>query len=338
MTNRKHIYIVYTGGTIGMKRSEQGYVPAPGYIAEQMEQMVDLHQPEMPRYTIREIDTPIDSSNITPTSWNEIAQDISINYQKYDGFIILHGTDTLAYTASALSFMLENLNKPVILTGSQLPLSEIRNDARAALITSLLLAGQYQMPEVAVYINNQLLRGNRTRKTSTNNFAAFTSPNYGPLANIGIKVITNKALWRRHTKRDLQVQAIQEAYLLCLPLFPGLPIPVLKNLLQPPLQAIVLEAYGSGNAPNNQPEFWQALKEAADRGVIIVNCTQCWHGGVNMQKYATGQALQDVGVISAFDMTPEAALAKLYYLFSKNLPPIKMKQQFQKDLRGELTV
>lgn len=338
MPRQKHIYIAYTGGTIGMQRSRDGYIPTPGFIAEQMAQMPELQQAEMPRYTIHEFATPIDSSNMTPDHWNMIAQNIAENYGKYDGFIILHGTDTMAYTASALSFMLENMNKPVILTGSQLPLSEVRNDARATLITALLLASHCNIPEVCLYFDNQLLRGNRARKISTNDFAAFASPNCLPLATLGIDVAENKTLWLKAAKKPLQIQPIKSTNLACLKLFPGLSASMLENLLQPPLQALVLETYGSGNAPDKQPEFLRILKAAIDRGVMIINCTQCWHGGVNMQQYATGKALFDAGVISAADITPEAALTKLFYLFSKKLSVAKIKQQMQNSLRGEISL
>lgn len=337
MTKSKHIYILYTGGTIGMQRSKRGYIPTPGFIATQMAQMPELKQAGMPRYTIHELDDPIDSSNMTPDNWNEIANHIAKNYEKYDGFIILHGTDTLAYTASALSFMLENLNKPVILTGSQLPLSEVRNDARATLITALLIASQYQIPEVCVYFDNQLLRGNRARKMSTHSFAAFGSPNCLPLARVGIDVVTNQTLWRKPTRKALALQTIKSADIACVRLFPGMSTALLENLLQAPLQALVLETYGSGNATDNQPEFLRVLKAARDRGMIIVNCTQCWHGSVSMEKYATGTALNKAGVISTMDMTPEATLAKLFYLFSKKLSPSKIMQEIHKDLRGELS-
>lgn len=336
MPHNKHIYMLYTGGTIGMQRSHQGYVPTADFIGTQMAQMSELQQAQMPRYTIGEFATPIDSSNMQFKHWNQIAHTIADHYEEYDGFIVLHGTDTLAYSASALSFMLENLNKPVIFTGSQLPLSEIRNDARSALITSLLLAGQCNIPEVCLYFDNRLFRGNRARKISTHNFAAFDSPNYSPLATVGIEVIPHPTFWRQPTTQSLQVQTLQPANVATLRLFPGLSVSLLENLLQPPLQALVLETYGAGNAPNDQPEFIRVLKAAIDRGVIIVSCTQCWHGSVNMQQYATGKVLADIGVISAFEMTPEAVLTKLFYLFSKQLPLAEIKQQFQQNLRGEM--
>lgn len=336
-TIRRNIYIIYTGGTIGMKPSMHGYIPAHGFIEEQMSKMPELKQPGMPGYVIKEFYPAIDSANMTPTIWNKIALDIAENYQKYDGFLILHGTDTMAYTASALSFMLENLNKPVILTGSQLPLADIRNDARAHLITALLLASQYDIAEVCIYFDKQLLRGNRSRKIDTHNFSAFVSPNYPALIKTGIDIIPNHSYWQRpNKKKSLHLQSIDNIKLAHIRLFPGLDAEALEHILQKPISAVILETYGSGNAPNNQPDFLAVLKQAIDRNIVIINCTQCWHGGVNMSYYATGNALKQIGVINAYDMTPEAIIAKLYYLFSKKLSLKQIQKQMQKNLRGEL--
>jgi L-asparaginase len=335
---RKKIYIAYTGGTIGMQKSNSGYIPTPGFITEQMAYMTELQNESMPIYTIHEYATPIDSSNMTPQQWRLIADDITAHYSEYDGFIILHGTDTMAYTASALSFMLENLAKPVILTGSQLPLSEIRNDARATLITTLLLANQLDIPEVSLYFGNKLLRGNRARKLSTENFDTFDSLNFPPLAIAERNISTKKELWLRPSKRPLQVQNIREDLVACLRLFPGMSMTVLKQLLAAPLKGLIIETFGSGNAPDNNPIFIELLKTAIANGTIIVNCTQCPHGRVDMAQYATGRLLFDIGVISAYDMTPEATLTKLLYLFSKDLPIEIIKQQMQKNLQGELSL
>lgn len=331
------LLIIYTGGTIGMKRSKQGYTPAPGFIKQQMMEMPEFHHAEMPHYTILEYQPLIDSSNVKPEIWLQIAKDIAKRYRSYDGFIILHGTDTMAYTASALSFLLENLQKPVILTGSQVPLIEIRNDARDNLISAMLIASRYPIPEVCLYFSNKLFRGNRVRKMNTYHFSAFDSPNYPPLAQVGTTIVVNSKLSLKSDHKPLAIQEISIPVIGTLRLFPGMSHTILKNSLQPPLQALMLETYGVGNAPDNDPIFLSLLKEATKRGVIIVNCTQCLHGSVNMSDYATGSALQDAGVISAYDMTPESVITKLIYLFSKKLPITQIKKLFQKNLRGELT-
>lgn len=335
---RKKIYIAYTGGTIGMQKSVRGYIPTPGFITEQMALMPELKDESMPIYTIHEYTTPIDSSNMTPKEWHMIATDIANNYDAYDGFVILHGTDTMAYTASALSFILENLSKPVILTGSQLPLSEIRNDARATLITTLLLANQLNIPEVCLYFNHKLLRGNRARKLSTENFDTFNSLNFPPLATAERNIMIKPELWLTANQQPFHVQPIKENLIASIRLFPGMSMEVLKQILQTPLRGLMLETFGSGNAPDSNPIFVDLIGEAIKRGVAVINCTQCPHGRVDMAQYATGRALFDIGVISAFDMTPEATLTKLLYLFSKNLTTDEIKQQMQQNMRGEISL
>lgn len=337
MTLKKRIYIAYTGGTIGMKLSEKGYIPTRGFITEQMTRMPELQHSDMPEYTIFEYETLLDSSNMTPENWNIIAQDIANRYEDYDGFIILHGTDTMAYTASALSFMLGNLKKPVILTGSQLPLAEIRTDAYATLVTTLLIASRYPVPEVCIYFNNKLLRGNRARKMNTHDFNAFGSPNYPALATIGIDIKTREKLWLSLNNTPFKLKLIKPTSLAYLRLFPGMSVDILEKILQLPLQGLVLETYGSGNAPNNPSRFLEILDHATARNIVIMNCSQCVQGGVNMRTYATGNSLHKAGVISGYDMTPEATLAKLYYLFSKGLETPEIKKQMQACLRGELS-
>jgi L-asparaginase len=338
MTERS-VYIVYTGGTIGMEKGPCGYLPAPGSLGALMASMREFKQPGMPRYTIHEYTPLLDSSNILPDDWWTIAQDIAAHYEAYDGFVVLHGTDTMAYTASALAFMLEGLRKPVILTGSQIPLVELRNDARENLITSLLIAARYPVPEVCLYFANKLLRGCRAVKVSADDLDAFASPNYLPLgeAGVGINIAWERALPLPPEGSPLKIRRLRQSYVGALRLFPGITAPVLNNLLQPPLQGLVLEAYGVGNGPDRDPAFLSALKEAVDRGVVIVDCTQCLQGTVDLDGYATGNALKTAGVISGYDMTSEAALTKLYYLFSQGYPPDEVKAQVKASLRGELT-
>lgn len=336
---KKKVYIAYTGGTIGMRRTKDGYAPAPGYLEEQMAVMPELQNPILPEYTINEYDPLLDSSNMTPDDWVDIAKDIAAHYDQFDGFIVLHGTDTMAYTASALPFLLQELNKPVILTGSQIPLCEIRNDARENLITSLLLAANYAIPEVCIYFGSKLLRGCRSVKVHANGFQAFASPNFPPLGVIGINIEINWGLvMPSPTNRTLAVRPMSTPMVGALRLFPGISAQMVENVLKPPLKGLVLEAYGVGNGPNHNRQFISVLKEAVDRGVVIVDCTQCLQGSVELGDYKTGSALAKAGVISGFDMTAEAALAKLFYLFSTDCcSPDEIKAEMQKNLRGELT-
>lgn len=337
---RKRVYIAYTGGTIGMNRRRGGYCPETGYLQRQMAQMPELEHPSMPSYTIHEYAPLLDSSNMTPGDWVKIAHDVDAHYARYDGFVVLHGTDTMAYTASALPFMLHGLGKPVIITGSQIPLCEVRNDARGNLITSLLIASKYDIPEVCLYFGGKLLRGCRAVKVSASGFAAFDSPNVPPLGTVGTDIEIDWDLVRRGARRaprTLRVDDFGTAVVSALRLFPGISPELVRNVLRPPLQGLVLEAYGVGNGPENDRAFISAIEEAAARGVVIVDCTQCLEGTVDLGEYATGSALARAGVISGYDMTAEAALAKLYYLFSRGYAPAKVKREMQRDLRGELT-
>jgi L-asparaginase len=335
---KKRVYIAHTGGTIGMNRTRDGYTPLPGYLQKQMESMPEFRHPSMPEFTIHDYDPLLDSSNMTPRDWVKIARDIAGHYDDYDGFVVLHGTDTMAYTASALPFMLDGLRKPVIITGSQIPLCEVRNDARENLITSLLIASNEAIPEVCLYFGGKLLRGCRSVKVSADGFAAFDSPNSPPLGTVGIDIEIDWNLVRRtNAGAHLRVQELTSPVVSALRLFPGISPELVRNVLRPPLQGLVLEAYGVGNGPDHDREFLAALTEATGRGVVIVDCTQCLEGTVDLSEYATGSALARAGVISGFDLTAEAALAKLYYLFSRGDAPESVKRDMQVDLRGEMT-
>lgn len=335
---RKRVYIAYTGGTIGMINRGEGYVPASGYLEQSLRDMPELRDATMPEIVLHEYNPLLDSSNMTPREWLAIARDIFSNYDAFDGFVVLHGTDTMAYTASALPFLLPGLSKPVILTGSQIPLIELRNDARENLITALLLAANYLIPEVCLFFGDKLLRGCRTVKVNALGFDAFDSPNYPPLGSVGIDIQVRWNLVRPAPPQPLSMPPAElNATVASLRLFPGISAQFLRNVLQPPLQGLVLETFGTGNAPNHDRALLDILAEANARGVVIVDCTQCLRGAVKINAYATGAALLDVGVISGADMTPIAALTKLHYLIASRTAPDDVRMLMQQDLNGELT-
>ncbi|MEE2023675.1 MULTISPECIES: asparaginase [Alkalimonas] len=336
--NKKRIYVAYTGGTIGMQQSSQGFVPAPGFLIKTVQGMPEFFRAEMPEFTIHEYPELIDSSNMTPAHWWQIAKDIQQNYQQYDGFVVLHGTDTMAYTASALSFLLENLSKPVIVTGSQIPLAQLRSDGQVNLLNALYLAAEYPIHEVSLFFNNQLFRGNRSTKADADGFNAFASPNYPPLLEAGIQIRLQAgalSTTERHGS-PLQVATVLPQPVSVVTLYPGISVDVIANMAAAPVKALIIKSYGVGNAPQ-QAELLATLQQATERGTIIVNCTQCFRGRVNMDGYATGNALRAHGVISGYDMTLEATLTKLHYLLSQPISIDQARLKMQQDLRGELS-
>jgi L-asparaginase len=335
----KKLYIAYTGGTIGMRRTAAGYAPAPGFLASQMRAMPELADPAMPAYDIHEYEPLLDSSNMRPADWVRIGRDIVEHYGDYDGFIVLHGTDTMAYTASALPFFIRGLAKPVIITGSQIPLSEVRNDARSSLVTSMLIASSASVPEVCLYFGNKLLRGCRSTKVHADGLDAFDSPNYPPLGLVGVDVDIDVTHVLRTPQPPVRLaEPVAEATVGAFRLFPGISPEFMANVLQPPLQGLVLQAYGVGNGPDRDEALLRVIGEASERGVVIVACTQCLRGSVHLGEYATGASLARAGVISGYDLTTEAALCKLYYLFSTGCTADEVRRLMGQDLCGEMTL
>ena len=338
------ILLIYTGGTIGMKQDPETGALMPFNFNEILEEV-----PELKKFGCK-IDTfsfepPIDSSDIRTDFWIEIAKLIQKNYSLYDGFVILHGTNTMSYSASALSFMLENLQKPVIFTGSQLPIGMLRTDGKENLISSIEIAaakdseGRAMVPEVCIYFESQLYRGNRTTKYNAENFRAFRSANYPVLAETVIHIKYNKAYIRypETFSNELSIKTELGTSVVILKIFPGISREIIEPILNiNGLKAIILETYGSGNAPTAE-WFIDLLKNAIDHGLIILNVTQCHAGKVDMDAYSTGILLKKIGVISGFDSTTEAALTKLFFILGHTDDNQIIKRMLQKNLRGEIS-
>ncbi|XP_004836930.2 60 kDa lysophospholipase isoform X2 [Heterocephalus glaber] len=354
----RRLLVVYTGGTLGM-RSEGGVLVPSRDLAAVLRTLPMFHDEAHARawglpddtlvlppacpdqrviYTVLERQPLLDSSDMTITEWVQVAQIVERHYEQYHGFVVIHGTDTMAFAASVLSFVLENLHKPVILTGAQVPIHALWNDGRENLLGALLMAGQYIIPEVCLFFQNQLFRGNRATKVDTQRFGAFCSPNLPPLATVGTDVTVSWELVRKVSREDqLVVHSSVEHNVGLLRLYPGIPASLVRAFLQPPLKGVVLETFGSGNGPT-KPDLLQELRAAAERGLILVNCTHCLQGAVT-PGYAAGLASVGAGIVSGFDMTSEAALAKLSYVLGRpGLSLDDRKQLLAKDLRGEMTL
>lgn len=334
---KKSILIVYTGGTIGMSKSIDGYTPQLTSFIEQLNSIQELRAECMPNWDIQAMDPLLDSSNVSVDEWNAIAQIVADNYDAYDGFVILHGTDTMAYTASALSFMLENNSKPIIFTGSQIPLCEVRNDARDNLITALLIASNANIHEVCLYFGGKLLRGNRAIKFSANDLIAFMSPNYPALADVGMDIRYHMNSLLNKKDGQFHLQKLKKIPIGVIKVFPGIQFDLFESIMTQSLKGIVIETFGAGNIPASGASLLPLIQRAFEHGTLVTVTSQCPHGSVALGAYETSSGLKKAGAISGYDMTTEACVAKLYYLFSKDLPKHQIKALMEEDLRGELT-
>ena len=333
----KKILLINTGGTIGMVRSALGYQPQAGYLRGALEEIGELRRPDMPDWDLTEMDPLLDSSNMTVAEWNKIGALIADQYEAYDGFVILHGTDTMAYTAAALSFMLENLDKPVVLTGSQIPLCEVRSDGRDNLITSLMIAADGKVREVCLFFGGKLLRGNRATKYSADGFIAFASPNYPALAEAGITIrYAERALLPRRSGA-LHLQRLEQVPIGVIKVFPGIQFELFESIMTDALRGIVIETFGAGNIPMGGDALLPIIRRAFEGGTVVTVCSQCPQGTVLLGAYETSSALKRSGAVSGHDLTTEAAVAKLYYLFSCGLDKETVKARMERDLCGELT-
>ncbi|MCW3077963.1 MAG: 1-alkyl-2-acetylglycerophosphocholine esterase [Bacteroidetes bacterium] len=342
MKNKKSsVLLIYTGGTIGMMQDAHTNELRPFDFKSLTQQIPELNKFAIGLSSIA-FKKPIDSSNMHPVVWIELAKTIKENYSKFDGFVILHGSDTMSFTASALSFMLENLSKPVVLTGSQLPIGIIRTDGKENLITAIDIDGSKikdkpVVAEVCIYFEYKLYRGNRTFKYNSSHFDAFRSPNYQPLAEAGVNIQYNHSALLKPSKKPLKVHLELDNDIIVLKLFPGISQKLITSILNTKgTKAIILETFGAGNC-TTQEWFTKELKKAIDNNIIILNITQCREGSVIQGMYETSSHLKKIGVVSGADLTFEAAVTKLMFLLSQKLSIAQIKKSLQTNLRGELT-
>ena len=336
------ILIIYTGGTIGMVKDYETNALKPFDFENLKTKIPELNLLECSLKTTA-FEHPIDSSDMSPDYWIAIADIIESNYEETDGFVVLTGTDTMSYTASAMSFILENLRKPVIFTGSQLPIGDLRTDAKENLITAIQVASAFEneepvIQEVALYFEYKLYRANRTTKVSSEQFEAFQSPNYPNLGESGVHLIFNRQFLRRSkSELPLRIQRDLSANVVILKLFPGIQKGMVEYILNyPDLQGVVLETYGAGNAPTDS-WFFEILNKTIRRGIPIVNVTQCISGGVLMGLYETSTKLKSIGVINGKNITTESAVAKLKLMVGQKIPASEFKQKFESQIRGEMS-
>ncbi|WP_406685073.1 asparaginase [Seonamhaeicola sp. MEBiC1930] len=339
--SKPNILLIYTGGTIGMIKDFKTGVLKAFDFKTLLDKIPELQLLDCNIETVS--NKPIDSSNMSPEYWVEIAELIEGNYDRFDGFVVLHGSDTMSYTASALSFMLENLTKPIVFTGSQLPIGDLRTDAKENLITSIQVASLQKdsepvIKEVCLYFEYKLYRGNRTTKINAEHFQAFASPNYTDLAESGVHLKVNKKyLFKPNDKQPLKVHKNLDNNIALIKLFPGITKGVVESIFNNPnLKAVIIETYGAGNC-TTESWFIKLLEKNITNGIHVVNITQCSGGSVMMGHYETSNRLKEIGVISGKDITTEAAVCKLMYLLGQDILSEKFKSLYEMPLRGELT-
>jgi L-asparaginase len=337
MNARKRIYVAYVGGTIGMKATDSGYAPVPGHLTDLVRDRPELQAPEVPELSIAEYEPLLDSANARPGDWLRIARDLAQHRQHYDGFVVLHGTDTMAYTASALAFLLRGLDKSVVVTGSQIPLGVLRSDGRQNFLTAILVAARDDVREVCLVFGSQILRGCRAVKARASGFEAFASPNLPPLGEAGVEIEIDASRLRAPEPGAVGLPLALDAPVGMLRLYPGIPASLLRAALAEPMKGLVLEAYGAGTVPDADPELLDALAEGARRGVVVAVVSQCVDGRVDLGAYATSAPLVAAGAVGGLDMTTEAAYAKLVVLLSEGREPAEIRELLTRDLAGELT-